>query len=600
MTVATNLGIFNPARLIDNMLKQAPRGMMVREMLVNSKEAEAEPAEHGLRTISIISDEGKLVIINSGKGMDAEQLETICQLASSGDYKDEEQNRGEGGKVASLKFNPLGLRYRSRKDGVLSQVTIQQINGIWQVIPATPTTLAVVGGAPNSATITPVEQARYSAFVGDFTEVKMLGMSPGHQTAFSPYDDQDPDHFLQAVPREIFNRFYDFSQGRGIDMIFDSEFSRDRARGKRRRFRTISEIIDDFPHEFEHVRPHDRFVTLPNGVKIEYLKYKSGLSRNPFSNFIGRNNGIAGIVLDGEMYDVISDRWPYQANKFGMTGMGSEVSIFVHLPKDYGAEPDRYRERLLDRAGRAMVLDDFLQDIVDNRPQWLMTIIASRLAPKRTSRQAQNRLAEFAQKMFAKMANGQGLLVGGAAPSGTTAKTKKTKTKKTPATPGKGKGNGSNGNVRNNSSSNKPGFHGRIPTGEWVDHTNCMMFGLPKDRAVTYNRTTGQYIMNRDYFVYKEILNEILEELILWRPGVRNNLAMATKLVKDLIDEKILYKVGVAIVRQEAKERMFSFTAKEIADSLSLEALSIAFDLAILDVAMLVRDAKRIGPISVM
>src|SRR5690606_13981057 len=75
-------------------------------------------------------DTRKLAIWNTGPGMSSVELDHICDLAASfGKDMALEGNFGMGAKVASLPSNPLGMRYRSCRDGVVSQVILGKRDG---------------------------------------------------------------------------------------------------------------------------------------------------------------------------------------------------------------------------------------------------------------------------------------------------------------------------------------------------------------------------------------------------------------------------------------------------------------------------------------
>lgn len=64
--------------------------------------------------------------------MSSEDLDHICDLAASlGKEMALEGNFGMGAKVASLPSNNLGMRYRSCRDGVVSQVVLGKREGVY-------------------------------------------------------------------------------------------------------------------------------------------------------------------------------------------------------------------------------------------------------------------------------------------------------------------------------------------------------------------------------------------------------------------------------------------------------------------------------------
>jgi hypothetical protein len=102
--------------------------MMLRELAMNALEA-ARHAPKDRRFVEIRPYEhdgvNKLVIWNTGPGMNALELHHMCDIAASiGKEKSLTGNFGMGAKVASLPSNQHGMRYRSCKDGRVSEVIL--------------------------------------------------------------------------------------------------------------------------------------------------------------------------------------------------------------------------------------------------------------------------------------------------------------------------------------------------------------------------------------------------------------------------------------------------------------------------------------------
>jgi len=119
-------------------IDQCPPGLQAREVLANAIEAELLPEERGTRQVRLyaipVGDTPKFAIRNSGRGMTSEELKRATDLASSIRKKqglDWRENRGEGAKVASLPWNHAGLRFRSCRQGVVSEVLLRRENDIY-------------------------------------------------------------------------------------------------------------------------------------------------------------------------------------------------------------------------------------------------------------------------------------------------------------------------------------------------------------------------------------------------------------------------------------------------------------------------------------
>src|ERR1700733_8059398 len=128
------LRVANEAFLVSSTIERCPKTMMIRELVVNAIEAAGTAEIHKRVDIMSVKIDGtsKLCIRNTGRGMSATELDQICDLASSL-YKENglDANFGMGAKVASLPSNKHGLRYRSCKDGTVSEVILCQRDGVY-------------------------------------------------------------------------------------------------------------------------------------------------------------------------------------------------------------------------------------------------------------------------------------------------------------------------------------------------------------------------------------------------------------------------------------------------------------------------------------
>lgn len=129
------LHVADEAFLVASMIERCPKTMMIRELFKNAAEA-AMKAPKGERIIELkpkmIGGVQKLAIWNTGPGMSSEELYHICDLAASlGKDKGLDDNFGMGAKVASLPSNRYGLRYRSCKNGVVSEVILCERDGVY-------------------------------------------------------------------------------------------------------------------------------------------------------------------------------------------------------------------------------------------------------------------------------------------------------------------------------------------------------------------------------------------------------------------------------------------------------------------------------------
>jgi anti-sigma regulatory factor (Ser/Thr protein kinase) len=138
MTVSNQVSALRVADeefLIASTIERCPKTMMIRELFMNAIEA-ATKQVIGEQIIDIkvktLNGVPKLSIINTGPGMSDAELYHMCDIAASiGKEMGLDENFGMGAKVASLPSNKFGLRYRSSKEGVVSEVILCQRDGIY-------------------------------------------------------------------------------------------------------------------------------------------------------------------------------------------------------------------------------------------------------------------------------------------------------------------------------------------------------------------------------------------------------------------------------------------------------------------------------------
>lgn len=562
------LSVFDEVKLIDNMLSQAPRGMMLRELIVNGLEAKRDPLEGSERRIRLYMDENKkLIIFNTGQGMDASELYNCADLAYTGAHKGDHTgrvNRGEGAKVASLRFNTQGMRYRSRKDGKISQVLLSHSDEHgWSV-------------EAEAVVLTESDKTRYFSVAGDFTEVTLLGMSSEHCTGYTPYDDQC-EVKANDVLSEIFQRFYAFEEPSGLKTDFMvSEDYRPGAQGQLT-FQTMGQILSTTQNKLEH--PLDRFVEIADGARIEYVKYAGSTNskRSPLhsSRALGRNT-MAAIVWKGEMYAaIVGQDWGRKAAGYGLMGMGQDVTVLVHLPDDYAVEEDRYRKFLM-KNGELLQLEYFNQDIITSRPQWLLDLIDSQNRKKRADRSLESRLAAFAIKQFRfdpKSPNNVYLLNGG-----------KPKRERKPVVNPRGK-RGPNVNQDNGDNQGKtigkiparlPGSadtssNPSVPSCLWITNADIDAYPMMRDTAVAYVPNDYSFIINEDSPIIQQLKSEIKDGLDRKSLSVSN--AALDFAILDTLKDYAGFRVGQYILSVQALANGASWDGNKMARAYSDEAL---------------------------
>lgn len=361
---------------VSRQIEQCPKTMMLRELAMNAVEAAAKaPAGRRIveikgKTISECGDTRKLTIWNTGPGMNSTELDHICDLAASlGKDMALEGNFGMGAKVASLPSNTLGMRYRSCRNGVVSQVVLGKREGIYGKvwIPVEDSFEEVV-----DVTDQVREEGEYR-LDEDWTEVVLYGNRPDQDTVVDPYDG-DPKQDRQWITTNLYHRFYDLPEGVEV-YLHEGTHPRD----GRRQFKPIPNRADAFGQV--------EAVDVGQGIRIHYLydpAYQDGGHNKSISGSLTSSVSTTAIVFRDEMYDVRKGRkWAADAPAFGIPFGARHISVHVELPDNFPVRHEPYRRFVQLTGGdqRQVVVEDFAEVVFRNRPEWLIDIVNS-LAPK--------------------------------------------------------------------------------------------------------------------------------------------------------------------------------------------------------------------------
>lgn len=386
ISLITPLEIANRGFMVATMIERCPRTMMARELTMNAIEAAAK-APIGQRFVKFIARElpdfpgtKKLSIWNTGPGMDAETLSHVCDLAASiGKEMGLEHNFGMGGKVASLPSNTLGMRYRSCKNGVVSQVELCKVDGVYGK-----RRFSVEGALDDVLDVTQIiSDENEFPLTYDWTEVVLYGETPNQNTVENPYnlntsgEEGKKKTLRQWLVEALYYRFYDIPAD--VQIIFeDGTLTRD----GRRVFKTIPQRRSDGVFEKSET------VETPEGIKIHYLwdpPYDKAKSHNKsVSGSLIVTRSSAAIIHRGEIYDLrISQKWGADAPIFGITFGSKHISVHVEIPDDFPVIPEPYRRflQLTAEDQHTLMVDEFADLARMHRPQWLIEIIQS-LGPK--------------------------------------------------------------------------------------------------------------------------------------------------------------------------------------------------------------------------
>lgn len=362
--------------LVATTIERCPKTMMIRELFKNAIEA-ASKATDGPKQVEIKSVEiqgvRKLAIWNSGPGMSSDQLYIACDIASSiGKEKDLDGNFGMGAKVASLPSNRYGMRYRSNRNGVVSEVILGERGGVYG-------RLRRRGADGDFEEVIDVTQACINDGIDltrDWTEVVLFGNEPSQDTVRNPYNG-DPVTTSQWLADYLYYRFYRLPEDISVRFL-PSTHKLDGSRT----FRTI-------PTRAYPMGRSESVVT-DSEVIVHYF-YDPPLTNTShnksLSGAITSDVSTCAVVHLDEMYDLKRSRqWQQDAPLFGITFGSKHISVHVELPDTAPVRPEAYRQFLRHRGGEQKQVEarDFAELVRENRPEWLIEIISS-LAPSASS-----------------------------------------------------------------------------------------------------------------------------------------------------------------------------------------------------------------------
>lgn len=350
-------------------IRQASASMFVREFTQNAIEA-ARAAGANARVKWWQFTEGdtrKLSIWNNGRGMTAEELSRVMHLFASGAEKTQsaDGNFGIGAKITGLAASPLGVLWRSCKNGLVTQIYLGWRDG--------------VPGFDDPEDVTEFYQgARLEQFdtqlyrqLGDvglldfeWTMAVLMGRSDQQDTVLDPLGDDKPvggkGYWLF---KGINRRFFDFGCC-NVTAIINSNGER---REQGRRCKGLYHI----PAEREET------VEQPYGT-IRYCLLPESLADKGEDTYGYTHHG--ALVFRNEVYDgLFAGAWVINGRRAGVIAAANRIAIQVVLSDDFAASPNEQRnllERETDFAVRTPIRwQDFEDDVCTSMPEWLRDFI---------------------------------------------------------------------------------------------------------------------------------------------------------------------------------------------------------------------------------
>jgi hypothetical protein len=294
------LEVADEAFLIASTIERCPKIMMIRELVMNALEAANQaPSDRRLVEISPVQIDGvtKLAIWNTGPGMDAGELRSICNIASSlGKEKSLTGNFGMGAKVASLPSNRVGMRYRSCKAGRVHEVILCKRDGMYGRLRRQN---QETGEYQEVADMTDWAVQDGRTLTEEWTEVVLFGNEPGQDTVNDPYNG-NPDQEKQLLATYLYHRFYRLPNGVKVTLLKGTN-----RLDSNRQFEPIPARLRYF-EKHETVEAIDR-------IRIHYLYdapygKEAGGGNQSHKGAIASAVSTAAIIYKDEMYDVRKGR----------------------------------------------------------------------------------------------------------------------------------------------------------------------------------------------------------------------------------------------------------------------------------------------------
>ncbi len=370
--LVTKIRVHNEDFFVASTIERCPKSMMLRELVKNALEA-ATSAPLGSRRVEInaclVNGVRKLRIWNTGLGMNAEELFRMCDIASSiGKMQGLDGNFGMGAKVASLPSNHHGVRYRSCRDGRVSEVLLGKRNGVYgRVLRRDPLT-----GEPSAVVdVTDAVKIEGGETASDWTEVVLLGNRESQDTVADPYDGNPkvPKWWLQLGLQLRFFQIHG-----DVDVLIGPDLH---DLPGVRSFIPMARIVGESFARWDTVQVAD-------GVKVHFGHDPIHPERSDvnasFKDSFSRGISLAGLLYADEIYEVrMWGGWTSEAPNYGISSHARHVSLLVELADDYPVQPEGYRQFLRYKNGAQdqVRMMDFAAMVRANHPDWLREMMRS-------------------------------------------------------------------------------------------------------------------------------------------------------------------------------------------------------------------------------
>jgi len=562
------LKIADVAFVVSSQIERAPHWTMIRELTMNAIEAAARADGEKIVHWTSAPWQGtrKAVIWNTGPGMNAAELKAATDLACELNKSlGLDENFGVGAKVSSLASNRLGMRFRSCKNGRVSEVMLgfDESTGLYVRFAR-----RLPGGIKDTVidvTNVAVEEGKTVDF--DWTEAMLLGNSEAQDTSARPFASEATEKTYIAT--SLYRRFYRLPED--VRLVLDANYHR---LSGMRAFVPIGRRFEKFARA-ESVRVASRELV------VHYLHdpIVGAGHRTSSTGALGSSTTTCCLVHRDEMYTVMTgNEWSAAAPRFGIAFGSKELCVHIELDDDV-ARPSQYRERLITRQGGADILpQDFAIAVRENMPDWVREVIRN-ASPRRVEdfddlrKELQNLLDRYKVRMAGRKPDRiQG------APSSTDGGEEL----------GGAVAAGAGSGTRSTAMPERRRFH-EAPDGSTATSLyeitqrapRIVMLELPEDviekglkgRAAEFILETGDLFVNGLYEAVERMVSDLAPEF-----AGQADEENVHRLVTNVARRTLALRVGKATVFALAKRASEDWDEPDMLTALSKESLSIAAD----------------------
>ncbi len=388
--------------IIMSFIERCSNKMMLRELVMNAIEA-SENSKRKQVILRVDKSTGieKLAIWNTGRGMSPDELRKACDISSSlGKDQSLDGNFGMGAKVASLKANQAGMRYRSNKDGIVSEVVLgaeEDLRGrrVYKRFDYPEETYTKYEDVMNITSVMEDEGVDLSE---DWTEVVLYGNDEKQNTVTKPFLDVKVP--LRWIANTLYERFFRLPSNVKITLEEGTN-----SKGGERELKTFHDRIIKLSKEYAGKVRYETVET-KNDLKIYYYydaeDPKGGGHRYSGKGNVATDSSFCSVIYKNEFYDFRKNKsWAATAPKLSIPFGSRNISVAVELPDDAKVIPEGYRERILwnDSQKVPVVIEDFYQEIHQSMPEWVKDIIASSMPKKTTSDDIRDQLKNLLKEL---------------------------------------------------------------------------------------------------------------------------------------------------------------------------------------------------------